>query len=71
MSIDVPAGDRVRNLLLRGDSVLGTKNPERFERALEAFAEATQIAADPSVGPELRELAERRAEEMRRRVSGR
>ncbi len=71
MSIDVPAGDRVRNLILRGDNVLRTRNPERFERALESFLEAREVASDPSVDGELRDLAERRAEEVRRRVSGR
>jgi hypothetical protein len=60
-----PAAERVRILLLRGDRLLGSTAPERLERALEAFAEAQEVAADPSVDGDLRELAERRIEETR------
>jgi hypothetical protein len=57
--------DRVRTLLLRGDNVLKSAKPERFPRALEAFEEAREVAADPSVDARVRELVERRIESLR------
>ena len=57
---DAPAGERVRTLLLRGDNVLKSARPERFERALAAFEEARAVAAAPDVDPRVRELVERR-----------
>ena len=57
---DKPASDRVRTLLLRGDNVLKSANPERFARALKAFEEARAAASDDSVDPRVRELVERR-----------
>lgn len=60
------SADRVRTLLLRGDNVLKSAKPERFGRALEAFEEAREAAADPSVDPRVRELVDRRIEALRR-----
>ena len=57
--------DRVRTLLLRGDNLLKSGRPERTRRALEAFEEAREAAQDPDVGPEVRELVERRLEALR------
>jgi len=57
--------DRVRTLLLRGDNLLKSARPERFERALAAFEEARDAAADPDVRPEVRDLVERRLEALR------
>ena len=57
--------ERVRTLLLRGDNVLKSARPERFGRALAAFEEAREVAAHPSVDEPVRELVERRIEELR------
>ena len=57
---EAPAADRVRTLLLRGDNVLKSARPERFERALAAFEEARAAADAPGVDPRVRELVERR-----------
>ena len=65
MSGDAAPGDRVRKLLLRGDNVLKSAKPERFPRALEAFEQAREAAADPSVDPRVRDLVERRIESLR------
>jgi hypothetical protein len=59
------SAERVRTLLLRGDNVLKSAKPERFGRALQAFEEARAAAADPSVDPRVRELVERRIEQLR------
>jgi hypothetical protein len=59
------SADRVRTLLLRGDNVMKSAKPERFGRALEAFEEAREAAADPSVDPRVRELVERRIHSLR------
>jgi hypothetical protein len=56
---------RVRTLLLRGDNVMKSARPERFERALAAFEEAREVAAADSVDPRVRELVERRIESLR------
>jgi hypothetical protein len=55
----------VRNLLLRGDNLLKSARQERFGRALAAFEEARDVAADPSVDPRVRELVERRIESLK------
>jgi hypothetical protein len=55
----------VRTLLLRGDNLLKSARPERFGRALAAFEEARDVAADPSVDPRVRELVQRRIESVR------
>ena len=54
--------ERIRTLLLRGDNVLKHQagDRERLERALEAFREAGEAAADDSVDPRVRELVARR-----------
>ena len=57
---DAPAAERVRTLLLRGDNVLKSARPGRFERALAAFEEARAVAAAAEVDPRVRELIERR-----------
>lgn len=62
---EAPAADRVRTLLLRGDNVLKSARPERFERALAAFEEAREAAADAGVDPRVRELVERRIDATR------
>jgi hypothetical protein len=56
---------RVRTLLLRGDNVMKSAMPERFDRALAAFEEARSVAADPAVDPRVRELIERRITALR------
>ena len=58
------SADRVRTLLLRGDNVLKSAQPERFGRALAAFEEARVAAADPAVDPRVRELVDRRIEQL-------
>ena len=65
MSGEPAPADRVRTLLLRGDNVLKSAKPERFPRALEAFEQAREAAADPSVDPRVRELVDRRIESLR------
>jgi hypothetical protein len=64
------SADRVRTLLLRGDNVMKSAKPERFGRALEAFEEAREAAADPSVDPRVRELVERRIHSLRQLMEG-
>jgi hypothetical protein len=59
---DSEAADRVRNLLLRGDNLL--KNGRSPERAREAFEEARQVAADGGLDERIRELIERRLEQL-------
>ena len=55
---------RVRTLLLRGDNVLKSARPERLPRALAAFEEAREAAADPAVDDRVRQLVERRIEAL-------
>jgi hypothetical protein len=55
--------ERVRNLLLRGDNVL--KHGGDRDRALAAFEEAREVAADESVDPRVRELVEHRIASLR------
>ena len=64
-------GERVRVLLLRGDSIMKSTRPERFERALEAFEDARDVAADPSVDEGMRELVEGRIAEAHRLIDER
>jgi hypothetical protein len=64
------APERVRTLLLRGDNVLKSARPERLERAMAAFEEAREVAADPAVDPRVRELVERRIEATRGLLEG-
>ena len=57
--------ERVRTLLLRGDNLLKSARPERFERALAAFEEAREAAGDPEVDDRVRDLVDRRIEAVR------
>lgn len=57
--------ERVRTLLLRGDNLLKSARPERFGRALAAFEEARDAAADDDVSPEVRALVERRIDALK------
>jgi hypothetical protein len=59
------AAARVRTLLLRGDNVMKSARPERFDRALAAFEEARSVAASGAVDPRVGELIERRIESLR------
>jgi hypothetical protein len=61
---------RVRTLLLRGDNVMKSARPERFERALHAFEQAREVAAAGEVDPRVRELIERRIESLRALMEG-
>ena len=70
MSTEREPAERVRNLLLRGDNVLKSARPERYARALEAFEEAREAAADPSVDERVRELVDRRIESLRGLLEG-
>ena len=59
--VDREPADRVRTLLLRGDNLLKKGDDDgRVARAVAAFEEARDVAADPSVDPRVRELVERR-----------
>jgi hypothetical protein len=55
---------RIRTLLLRGDNLL--KHGRDQAKALAAFEEARQVAADESVDPRVRELVEHRIESVKR-----
>jgi hypothetical protein len=61
---------RIRTLLLRGDNVMKSARPERFERALKSFEEAREVAADPAIDPRVRELVERRIDSLRALIEG-
>lgn len=65
MTRDSDPAARVRTLLLRGDNVMKSANPERFERALRAFEEAREVAQYGDVDPRVRELVDRRIESLR------
>jgi hypothetical protein len=58
VSTEREPAERVRNLLLRGDNLL--KHGGDRSKALAAFEEAREVAADESVDPRVRELVERR-----------
>ena len=66
---DDPAA-RVRTLLLRGDNVMKSAQPERFGRALQAFEEARDVARSDAVDPRVRDLVERRIESLRALMQG-
>ena len=59
---DSDAADRVRTLLLRGDNLL--KHGRSQEKAREAFEEARQVAAEAGLDERIRELIERRLEQI-------
>jgi predicted negative regulator of RcsB-dependent stress response len=54
--------ERVRNLLLRGDNLL--KHGRSEDRAREAFEEARSVAAEAELDERIRELIERRLEQL-------
>jgi hypothetical protein len=57
------ASDRVRTLLLRGDNLL--KHGRSEDKAREAFEEARRVAAEGELDRAIRELIERRLEQLR------
>jgi hypothetical protein len=59
---DSEASDRVRTLLLRGDNLL--KHGRSQDKAREAFEEARRVAADGNLDERIRELVERRLEQL-------
>ena len=61
-----PASDRIRKLLLRADNVLKNQGDtaDRERRAREALQEAREIAKNPAVDPRVRELVDRRLEQL-------
>jgi hypothetical protein len=63
-----PASDRIRTLLLRADNVLKqARQPDdadRTRRARMALEEAREIARDPGVDAKVRDLVERRLEQL-------
>jgi hypothetical protein len=54
--------DRIRTLLLRADNVVKNEGDEadRVRRARNALEEARDVARDPAVDEQVRELIERR-----------
>jgi len=54
--------ERVRNLLLRGDNLL--KHGRSEDTAREAFEEARSVAAEAELDERIRELIERRLEQL-------
>jgi predicted negative regulator of RcsB-dependent stress response len=56
------AADRVRNLLLRGDNLLKHRRSE--DKAREAFEQARQVAAEADLDERIRQLIERRLEQL-------
>jgi hypothetical protein len=59
---DSDAAERVRNLLLRGDNLL--KHGRSGDKAREAFEEARDVAAEAGLDERIRELIERRLEQL-------
>jgi hypothetical protein len=59
---DSEPSDRVRTLLLRGDNLL--KHGRSPEKAREAFEEAREVAAQADLDERIRELIERRLEQL-------
>ena len=63
--------ERIRTLLLRGDNVLKKSGGgERLERAMQAFKEAEDLAADETVDPRVRDLVARRISSVRGLIEG-
>lgn len=58
--------DRIRTLLLRADNVLKNQgdSTDRERRARAALEEAREVAKDPVVDPRVRELVDRRLEQL-------
>jgi hypothetical protein len=59
---DSDPSDRVRTLLLRGDNLL--KHGRAEDKAREAFEEARALAEEAQLDPPIRELIERRLEQL-------
>jgi predicted negative regulator of RcsB-dependent stress response len=59
---DSDASDRVRTLLLRGDNLL--KHGRSEDKAREAFEEARQVAEDADLDERIRQLIDRRLEQL-------
>jgi predicted negative regulator of RcsB-dependent stress response len=59
---DSDASDRVRTLLLRGDNLL--KHGRSQDKAREAFEEAREVAAEAELDQPVRDLIERRLEQL-------
>jgi len=59
---DSEASERVRTLLLRGDNLL--KHGRSADKARDAFEEARRVAADAELDERIRELIERRLEQL-------
>jgi hypothetical protein len=59
---DSDASDRVRTLLLRGDNVL--KHGRSPDQARKAFEEARRVAAEAGLDQRIRDLIERRLEQL-------
>jgi hypothetical protein len=60
--MDSDPADRVRTLLLRGDNLL--KHGRSEDKAREAFEEARTVAEQAELDPRVRELIERRLEQL-------
>jgi hypothetical protein len=60
------AADRVRKLLLRADNVLKNQgdDADRQRRARHALEEARTVAQDPNVDQRVRDLVDRRLEQL-------
>ena len=58
--------DSIRTLLLRADNVLKNQGDaaDRERRARAALEEAREVARDPGVDPRVRELVDRRLEQL-------
>ena len=59
---DSEPADRIRTLLLRGDNLL--KNGRSQDKAREAFEEARRVAAEADLDERIRQLIERRLEQL-------
>ena len=59
---DSEASDRVRTLLLRGDNLL--KHGRSQDKAREAFEEARRVAEEGDLDDPIRQLIERRLEQL-------
>ena len=59
---DSDASDRVRTLLLRGDNLL--KHGRSRDKAREAFEEAQRVAEEGDLDEPVRQLIERRLEQL-------
>jgi hypothetical protein len=63
--------ERVQTLLLRGDELLASGDPESLDEALLAYEGARDAAGNPAVGSELRTVVEERLASVRERLEKR